>query len=527
MRWFDGAFRIFLPRNFRCNLEYQQLRSAPSRKWSSWSWPSSQWSSWQWAVLLCVVTVVSRLQILGNPIAGWDEDFYLAAARFMTQGAVPFVDFWDRKPIGIFLIYYPAALFPGWAGVFAYQAMGIASIIATGVLIQRFASSLGWAAGGGWAAIFYSLWSILLKGHDGQTPVFYNLLIVAAAYLIVKSIPLKADGFYRRLAAMLLCGVALQIKYSAIFESVYFGLFLVVAELAASARLQRLVVRSACYALAGVTPTLVVAAWYFSHGFGDQLIQANITANLLRGSDPLSMMARNFAVTSALVALPVAAGLWNVFRNGPWLQRPQAERFLEGWLGAAIAGFVFFPPWFDHYAIPLLMVACLAAAKWLDGMAYRPRMLFALAAVIALAGQALFYFRGLDQGNTKQLAQLAEAVGINAGNHDSGALFIYRAPHALYWLTHRPSPTRFLFNGTLSTARERPSLDIKQEDEISRIFSVEKPEVVVMRSPQTDRRKNEVVAVKNLVLLYLSSSYRLTSVVRLGKQDVLVYRRKR
>ncbi len=525
MRSLEGALGVVAPRKFRCKLEYQQIGSDPSRKWASWSWPSSQWESWQWFVLLCAVTIVSRLQILGNPIAGWDEDFYLTAARFMTEGAVPYVDFWDRKPIGIFLIYYPAALFPGWVGVFAYQAMGMASIIATGVLIQRFARSLGWSAGGGWAAIFYSLWTILLKGHDGQTPVFYNLLVISTAYLIVKSMSLKEGGFYYRLTAMVLCGVALQIKYSAIFESVYFGLYLVAADIAAGSRLHRLALRTASYALAGLAPSLIVAAWYFAHGFGDPFIQANITANLSRGSDPLSMLARNFAVTGAIVALPVAAGLWQMFRDGPWGHRPQKQRFLLGWLLAAIVGFVFFPPWFDHYALPLLMVACLAAACWLNRMEYRPRVLFAIAAVIALAGQALFYFRGLDQGSPQQLTELADAVGTNAANDSSGKLFIYRAPHALYWLTHRSAPTRFLFNGTLSTSRERPSLDIKQEDEINRIFGTEKPQVVVMRSPLTDRRKNEVVEVKNLVLRHLNRSYRLSSVVRLGKQDLLVYRR--
>lgn len=445
----------------------------------------------------------------------------------MTEGAVPYVDFWDRKPVGIFLIYYLAALFPGWAGVVAYQAMGLISIIATGFLIQRFATLLGWKNGGGWAAIFYSLWAILLKGHDGQTPVFYNFLMIAAAYLVVKSMTMKGRWFYHRFAAMLLCGLALQIKYSAIFESLYFGLYILVAEVAVGTTLKRLAARTFAYALAGLVPTLFVAGWYFANGFSDQFIQANITANLLRGSDPLVMMARNFSVTSALVALPVVAGLWRVFRDGPWMQRSQGQRFVLGWLFAAIAGFILFPGWFDHYALPLLMVACLSAARWLNAMAHRPRTLFAIAAAIALAGQGLCYFRGLAQGSTDQLAQLADVVGVKAGNSNTGSLFIYRAPHGLYWLTHRPAPTRFLFNGTLSTSREARSLGVRQEDEIERIFKDEKPEVVVMRSPLTDRRKNEVMTVKNLVLQHLQTSYRLGSVVRLGKQDLLVYRRTR
>lgn len=482
-----------------------------------------------WFLALCAVTFLSRLQILGNPIAGWDEDFYLTAARFMTQGAVPYVDFWDRKPIGIFLIYYPAALVPGWGGVWAYQAMGLISIIATGWFIMRLTVQMGWEKGAGWAAIFYSLWAILLKGHDGQSPVFYNLLILAAAWIIVQSKRDKGHWFFRRIFAMFLCGLALQVKYSAIFECVYFGLYLIVSEVNAGTAMRRLVGRTAAYAAAGLAPSLIVGGWYFLHGDFAPFFQANISANLERGLDPVSMMVRNLAVTGALIAVPLLAAGVAAFRNDKggmrqpkqrWLQRPREHRFLYGWLMTAVVGFLFFPPWFDHYGLPVLMVASVAAARFFHQQAHHQRAIVAFLLVAALAGQLLFFFRMEAQGRPDSLLQAEQAVG-----QGDGSLFIYRAPHALYWLTGRKAPTRFLFNGTLSTSRESASLGARQEDEMRRILMVEKPEVIAMRSPQTDRRNNEVWAVKHLLLKQLATSYRLKATVRMGKQDVLVYRR--
>lgn len=484
---------------------------------------------WFWLVALVAVTLISRWQIFGNPLVGWDEDFYLAVARFMTEGAVPYVDVWDRKPIGIFLIYYPAALVPGWGGVWAFQLMAAAAIVATGLVIMQLARAMGWERGGGWAALLYSVWTILLKGQDGQTPVFYNLLMIGAALLIVRSIPRNGgircgNWLASRLVAMVLCGLALQIKYSAIFECVFFGIYLMLAEAGATAGvkrpLQRLVLRTLAYGAAAILPTALVAGWYYAHGHWDVFWQANVLANLERGVDPVAMLARNFAVTLAVIALPLGFALARLRRDGPWERRPAPQRFLMGWLLSAVAGLLFFPPWFDHYALPLLMVVCLACASAFQAHAHQPRRLVGVIVGAALIAQVFIFLRIEDMGRPAQLSAIADAAG-----KGEGKMFIYRAPHALYWLTGRPAATRFLFNGTLSTSRERPSLGVVQEAEVARIFSVEKPEVVVMRSSETDKRRNEVGAVKTLLLAQLARHYRQTARLRLGRQDVLVYHR--
>ena len=46
-----------------------------------------------------------RAQTFGNPVLGFDEQFYLLVGDRMLHGAIPYVDIFDRKPIGLFLIY--------------------------------------------------------------------------------------------------------------------------------------------------------------------------------------------------------------------------------------------------------------------------------------------------------------------------------------------------------------------------------------------------------------------------------------
>ena len=51
--------------------------------------------------------------MLGYPLIHIDEQFYLLVGDGMLSGSLPYVDVWDRSPIGLFVIYALAALGAG------------------------------------------------------------------------------------------------------------------------------------------------------------------------------------------------------------------------------------------------------------------------------------------------------------------------------------------------------------------------------------------------------------------------------
>ena len=65
-----------------------------------------------WVILL-IAAIAVRAIAFGNPVVHVDEEFYFVTAQRMLDGALPYVDIWDRKPIGLFLIYLPAAAYGG------------------------------------------------------------------------------------------------------------------------------------------------------------------------------------------------------------------------------------------------------------------------------------------------------------------------------------------------------------------------------------------------------------------------------
>ena len=56
-------------------------------------------------LVLTLVALVVRARTFGNPVIGFDEQFYLLVGDRMLHGALPYVDIFDRKPIGLFLLY--------------------------------------------------------------------------------------------------------------------------------------------------------------------------------------------------------------------------------------------------------------------------------------------------------------------------------------------------------------------------------------------------------------------------------------
>ena len=86
-------------------------------------------------LILAMLTLALRLPDIGNPLIDLDEQFYLLVGDRMLHGAIPYVDIWDRKPVGLFLIYAAARAIGGdpWIGyqiVAAMAAMVTAGLIA-------------------------------------------------------------------------------------------------------------------------------------------------------------------------------------------------------------------------------------------------------------------------------------------------------------------------------------------------------------------------------------------------------------
>lgn len=474
----------------------------------------------RWAMLL-LVALALRVFTFGNPLVHVDEEFYFTVGRALWQGAVPYLDIWDRKPVGLFLLYaVPAALgLP--LGIWAYQAMALASVTVTALLIARLAERAGWARGSLAAALAYLLWLDLLEGAGGQSPVFYNLPMVGAATLLA---PRPDDGvrggrrFRAGAGAFALVGCALQIKYSVVFEGAFFGAWWLWRELRLTRTPARAVAGAALLATVAALPTLAAWGWYAAHGWSDAFVYANFRSIAQRVPDPIVPQLLNLLLI-VLVTLPLLVIVSLTLRRPPAAGPGRdLQRWLFAWSVAAGLGLLVFGAYFDHYALPLLVPLSTCSAGFFARHPAARRVVVPLFAVLFVGSEAVVLDRLYGRGTPTQFAALTRAVG----DAPPGCLYVFSGTSMSYAASARCTLTRYRFPSHLDRPRERGAIGVDQQAEIARILAA-KPAVVVMRQPFRGERAD----MRALALRLMTPGYAVLRVLPLGDTQVTVYARRR
>jgi hypothetical protein len=336
--------------------------------------------------------------------------------------------------------------------------------------------------------------------------VFFNLPMAGAATLILIGRGHRRYG----LAAMALVGVSLQIKYSVVFEGMFFGVWLLLTDW----RARRSVAAVAGYAAAlialALLPTLAAYAFYAVAGHGEAFFFANFSSILGRRPDPWSERLGN-AATLTLILSPLLAMAFVRSRVADVEDRGDRV-FLRCWFAASLLGIALFGTWFDHYGLPALVPGCACAAGFFE--AARRSWGYVVLAIVASAGAITVYVNRVNRGTPAQFAALVTAVG-----RGPGCLWVQSGETMLHAATGRCTSSRFVFPSHLGRSREHAAIGTDQASEIDHILA-SKPAVIVMRGAYRGERPE----IRAHVLRAIRTDYRRTGEVVLGKNRVTVYK---
>ncbi|GAA0308117.1 hypothetical protein GCM10009087_17680 [Sphingomonas oligophenolica] len=431
------------------------------------------------AAALMLVALALRVWDFGNPVIHVDEQYYLLVGDRMLGGALPYVDIWDRKPIGLFAIFAGVRLLPG-DGIIAYQVVALLFATATAWLVQRAARQIGATRTGAFAAgAAYLIWLPLLSGRGGQSPVFFNLFMTAAAVL---TLGLPALAARRARAAImangaavcLLAGLAIQTKYTPAVEGILFGLAHCWYLRRAGARGPLIGASVLLWVMLGLAPTLIVIAVYAARGpaIFEAFWFANFASIFLRSSYayPPGLIARRLlGISAQLLPFAVCAVL-------TWRTRPRNEEtnLVFGWLAAALLCFAMLGTYFDHYALPLVAPLAIAAAPTF-GRA--PRAMIATLGIGLLIFMVEALIRPDDTAGAYAIAHVVEA------NKGDECPYVFTGDSSIYLLAHACVPTAYAFPSTLAYAPEQGAAGIDSAAEVRRIMARRPPVVVIGSRP--------------------------------------------
>ena len=475
------------------------------------------------AVLMAaLITIAVRWAGIGDLVAHGDEQFYLLVGDHMlNRGAVPYEDIWDRKPVGLFLLYAGIRLLGG-EGIVQYQIVALLAVAATSgvmaVWIQRHSGWIGAIA----AVLLYNGLLVSHLGFGGQAEVFLNLLIVAAGWLVHGLIVQEAAGPRRWIvtggAAMLLCGLAIQVKPTAVLPGGFLGLALLWGAWRAGPGWRWLAGLGGVWIVLALLPTLLVLLTYAAMGLLDQWLFANIFSIFEKGPDRAAAVAgrvndvvREFG-RPFVIAAALALGQCLFRRDrGLWI----STLFLLGWLLSGVAAFAVLSAAYPHYALVMApmgsLIAGYAARGNLPGCAMAVYLLN-----LSMDNVGLYEHRLRATGPIAlQLRTMAKAIQPHLG--EERCLYVYHGPVLLYRLTNACIPTRFAFPNHLSIRTEASGLGADPVVEVRRILAT-RPAVIVDGAfgfHQPNR------ATQRLVHTALERSYRPIATVRDGRGRVL------
>lgn len=423
------------------------------------------------AALFIAVAIALRASTFGDTNLNSDDEFYFLVGQRMHLGAIPYVDVWDRKPLGLFLIYYLIAGIS--TSVVAYQLAATLFAAATALAVYGMVIQLADRKGAVMAGIAYLALLGPLDGYGGQSPLFYNLFIAAAALLVLREREALAQAIASKAipTAMLLCGLAITIKQTTIFEAVYLGLWALTMLRRGGCGWAALARYGLGFAALGALPMLAIAGVYAAIGHWPEFWHAMVISNLSKA--PLDPARIRFHLASiglriAPIALVAAIGL----RRGDGLAG--ARGFLIGWLIAALIGFVSVPNFYVHYALPLLVPLSVAAGLF---FAAGNRGVIAFAVVIVWCQ---VWYSSTDRAWTLASMRSMQAMATTVEAHDHGkGLLVYDGPPYLYAMTQRPFLSPLVFPHHLNHLIERNVSHLATDKQIDAILA-KGPGVVVM-----------------------------------------------
>jgi hypothetical protein len=425
-----------------------------------------------------------------------DETEFLIIGRMLGEGAIPFADVVDIKPLLAYLFYAPAALF-GFE-IWPMQVMALGWVFATCLLVGRAARI--WTgnpeieATAAWLCGLASCCNVL----SVNTELMANL--PAAAALLFFARAQKSGGLGNDLGAGLCIGLASLFKHQG-------GILLVglMGTLAWEAARGRGLQLGRHLALLGgfALPWVLVAGFYLALGHWDAFYEWNLERNLFYVGKGAGSAWGRFAAGLALSVVLAAPLLWYFAARESWARRADPTGLAFAlclwltWIPVSLGG-RFYPHYYLQFVPPLALLAAPGAAsllgRWKD-LRRAVRLAFSLALVVPVAGYLAYgVARGALSGYPGQ-NQTARELGlwIREQTPRQATFFVWGHFTPIYYLGERLPGTRYLKAAVhvgdfdpqhVSSGFDlRPYLSRRDLDATLVDFERRKPDYVVDTSP--------------------------------------------
>lgn len=447
--------------------------------------------------LILLASFACRMAWFGDQVVDFDEQLYSLIGQRMLQGDLPYVDLWDRKPIGLFALFALAHAIGGPDAI-AYQVLAALFATAGAWLVYFLARHLADNATACGVALAYPALINAYGSLSGQSEVFLNPPLLGMVLLIVgmdrgRSLP-------KAFAAMALGGLALQIKPTAAPQCLALGLMALWHFRALAPG--RLALLALAFGLVGLVPSLLTALVYALLGEFDWYWYATFTSNLAR----VSATGQRLSLEQLQALMPLLAiALGGLY--AAWRLNPPTNRRVYGliclWSLSTLGGIYLLNQVLLYYFAAFVPCALLLALPLLDRkskLGWMPLAVLLGAAVLLLNLPNRFQE---TQASRAAVGRLVTAIRphVSAGGP---CLLVFDGPTALYRLTGSCLPSRIVYPDHWNNVMERETLGIDRPAELRRVLAGKPGAIVTADRPVAVQDPDTLALVQRA----LASDYR-------------------
>lgn len=421
-----------------------------------------------WVLMLAFIllSLIVRVFTLTPPLIDHDESTYLVIANEWLKGSVPFVDYMDIKPVGIYAIYASVTALFGQS-ILAIRLMTIVVIGLTGFMLFKAKilhqnnRKLALICG-----VFYVLlMSVDSWGWSGNTEVFFNFFTALGLYLM-----LRLKTVIHAIAIGLIMGIGFMIKYHVMFD---FTAFLIMAVFGLALNLNKLQFKtrfaySVIMGLFFLIPIMLVYWYYWQIGNGDAFMEATF-AIPSRYNSSLGIMDRMWFVLSFfLMLLPLSLMIIMELINS-YRHKSKEGWFPLFWIGLVTFALMMTGKTFQHYYIQALLPVCFFGFDYLLRQTYFHRqktnliitVCGFLIVLVGLVGQSKLHEK--NHSNRELITLLKSEM------EEEDVLFSQRP--VLNYILDKSPPNKYIHNTIISNPEHVKAYQIDKKKEFNRIIS--------------------------------------------------------
>ena len=471
-------------------------------------------------ILFVALAFATRFAVFGNPVIQIDEQFYLLVGDRMWHGWLPYVDIWDRKPIGLFLIY-AAIRALGGDGIYEYQVAATLSAAATAFLIYRIASTIAPRRAAVISGGAYLLYLPIFNGIGGQSPVFYNFIVSLAALWTLRTLISGRGLLVPGIGIMLLLGVAIQVKYTVVFEGIFIGVTLLLGTWRVKKSPTAVITSGAIWVGSALLPTACVLAYYMMCGQTEAFLQANFLSVFDRQESAVDALKR-LGQTALLLSPILLACSVSVRRFAKGSDEPtSAKWFISCWGISALAGYLIFGSYYDHYALPLLVPLTALAAPTFACVNRQGKILLGATVLVGVVAAIVIVRNNIKKEGTR--GEIERIASIIKDNLRDRCMYVYEGAPILYLKTGACTVTKFAFPSHLGRSKEAKAIGVEPVDVLQDLFA-KAPEIVLLYEKP---RKDANLVSRSVLQQVMRERYHIVGREPLGRYRLLIYSKNR